>query len=235
MAELEWPAMTEAEWLDPTCDDEEQRMYFLNDLGLLKGRKLRLFGCGCVREVWDELPFEELREAVLACERFADGLATADELSAASRAAGDLYEGAGDIAADFSAQIIRDLCHPEPWFQMGEGSSSGMSAVVAELRCDDQTPWHVVRKRARLLYCHFFREVFGNPFRPLTLPPAWRTEAAVALAAGIYDERAFDRMPILADALEEAGCDDADVLTHCRGPGPHVRGCWVVDAILGKG
>jgi hypothetical protein len=78
------------------------------------------------------------------------------------------------------------------------------------------------------------REIFGNPFRPVTFDSAWRTETAVALASGIYADRAFDRLPILADALEEAGCDNADVLAHCRGPGPHVRGCWVVDLVLGK-
>jgi hypothetical protein len=78
------------------------------------------------------------------------------------------------------------------------------------------------------------REVVGNPFRPVSFPPNWRSETAVALATGIYAERAFDRLPILADALEDAGCDNADVLSHCRGPGPHARGCWVVDGVLGK-
>jgi hypothetical protein len=56
----------------------------------------------------------------------------------------------------------------------------------------------------------------------------------VALASSIYEDRAFDRMPIPADALEDGGCDSAEVLTHCRGSGPHVRGCWVVDLILSK-
>lgn len=78
------------------------------------------------------------------------------------------------------------------------------------------------------------RDIFGNPFRPVTLDPRWQSETVVALASGIYAERAFDRMLILADALEDAGCDNADILAHCRGDGPHVRGCWVVDLILGK-
>jgi hypothetical protein len=80
-----------------------------------------------------------------------------------------------------------------------------------------------------------FRELFCNPFRPVVFDPRWQSETVLALATGIYAERAFDRMPILADALEDAGCDNAYVLTHCRGPGPHVRGCWVVDLLLGKG
>jgi hypothetical protein len=78
------------------------------------------------------------------------------------------------------------------------------------------------------------RCIFGNPFRPVVFAPSWRSETAVALAAGIYEERAFDRLPILADALEEAGCDHPDVLNHLRGPGPHARGCGVVDGVLGK-
>jgi hypothetical protein len=78
------------------------------------------------------------------------------------------------------------------------------------------------------------RCIFGNPFRPATLDPAWRTDTVVALARGIYDDRAFDRLPILADALQDAGCDNDDILNHCRDAGPHARGCWVVDLVLGK-
>jgi hypothetical protein len=73
-----------------------------------------------------------------------------------------------------------------------------------------------------------------NPFRPISFDPSWRTEAVVGLARGMYESRDFGPMPVLADALEDAGCADADVLAHCRGPGPHVRGCWVVDLVLGK-
>jgi hypothetical protein len=79
------------------------------------------------------------------------------------------------------------------------------------------------------------REVFGNPFRPVAFAPAWRSEAVLALARGIYVEPAFDRLPILSDALQDVGCEDMQLLVHCRGPGPHVRGCWVVDLVLGKG
>lgn len=86
--------------------------------------------------------------------------------------------------------------------------------------------------RAQLV--RVLRDVFGNPFRPVTVEPSWLTSDVVGLAAAIYADRAFDRLPILADALEEAGCDHPNVLDHCRGPGPHVRGCWVVDLLLGK-
>jgi hypothetical protein len=78
-------------------------------------------------------------------------------------------------------------------------------------------------------------EIVGNPFRPVSLNPAWLTSDVLALARGIYEERAFDRMPILADALQDAGCDNGAVLSHCRDTSlTHVRGCWVVDLLLGK-
>jgi hypothetical protein len=83
-------------------------------------------------------------------------------------------------------------------------------------------------------HCRLLRDVFGNPFRPVALDPRWRTPTAIALARAIYEGRAFDRLPILADALQEAGCEEADVLGHCRSDGPHVRGCWVADLVLGK-
>jgi hypothetical protein len=78
------------------------------------------------------------------------------------------------------------------------------------------------------------RDIFGNPFQPVAFDPSWRTESVVGLARGMYESRDFGPIPVLADALEDAGCADADVLGHCRGPGPHVRGCWVVDLVLGK-
>ena len=79
------------------------------------------------------------------------------------------------------------------------------------------------------------RDIFGNPFRPVAIEPEWRTSTAVALAKGMYDSRDFSVMPILADALQDAGCDNEEVLNHCRdAAGVHVRGCWVVDLVLGK-
>ncbi|MEO2088663.1 MAG: hypothetical protein ABGY75_04080 [Gemmataceae bacterium] len=78
-------------------------------------------------------------------------------------------------------------------------------------------------------------DIFGNPFRPVAFDPAWRSESAVALARAAYESRNFTLLPVLADALEEAGCDHPDVLAHCRQPdATHVRGCWVVDLVLGK-
>jgi hypothetical protein len=80
-----------------------------------------------------------------------------------------------------------------------------------------------------------YADILGNSSRPAAIDPGWLSSTVVALARGIYAERAFDRMPILADALQEAGCDDPDVLGHCRGPGHHFPGCWVLDLVLGTG
>ena len=83
--------------------------------------------------------------------------------------------------------------------------------------------------------CAVVRDVFGNPFRPVTFDSSWLTSTAVSLARGMYDAREFSPMPILADALQDAGCDNDDILGHCRDPKQtHVRGCWVVDMVLGK-
>jgi hypothetical protein len=82
--------------------------------------------------------------------------------------------------------------------------------------------------------CDLIRDIFGNPFRPVTFASAWRTDSAVSIARTMYDSHDLSAMPILADAIEDAGCDSEEILGHCRGPGPHVRGCWALDLILGK-
>jgi hypothetical protein len=87
---------------------------------------------------------------------------------------------------------------------------------------------------ARVVHSDYIRDIFGNPFRPVAADPCWLTSPVLDLARTMYDSRDFGPMPILGDALEEAGCNNADILAHCRGGGPHVRGCWVVDLVLGK-
>ncbi|OWK45371.1 hypothetical protein FRUB_01702 [Fimbriiglobus ruber] len=98
----------------------------------------------------------------------------------------------------------------------------------SDLCYDDAFSWEAVGLSALL------RDIFGNPFRPPSVDPAWLTSTVLALARQMYDARDFALIPILADALQDAGCDSDDILAHCRGDGPHVRGCWVVDLLLGK-
>jgi len=90
-------------------------------------------------------------------------------------------------------------------------------------------------ERERSAQSDLLRDIFGNPFRPVAADPSWLTSTVVELAHGVYAEKAFDRLPILADALQDAGCEQPDILAHCRQPDEHVRGCWPVDALLGKG
>jgi hypothetical protein len=92
--------------------------------------------------------------------------------------------------------------------------------------------WNEAEAETRRRQCGVVREVFGNPFRPVAIDPTWQTPDVVALAGRIYHDRRFDRMPELADTLEDAGCTDADLLGHPRGPGPHARGCWALDLLL---
>jgi hypothetical protein len=210
--------------------------WFLENQVEVSDRKFRLFGCVCVRDVWEDLPHDALRRAIETCERFADGRATEEELRVARDAAdARLRERVGDIITAHSSIAITELCGLIPTFPLGTGSSSGIPAVAAEARCDEVTPWDVAWERANQLYCRYFRDIFGNPFRPVAFNPAWRTDTAVSLARGMYDSREFGAMPILADALQDAGCEDEQVLTHCRDANqPHVRGCWVCDFVLGK-
>ena len=106
----------------------------------------------------------------------------------------------------------------------------------------DDTPWEEAERaargpnerRARKVSPLLIRDVFGNPFRPVAFDPSWRSSTVVALASQMYESRDFGAMPILADALQDTGCENEDILGHCRGPGPHVRGCWLVDTLLTK-
>jgi hypothetical protein len=103
-----------------------------------------------------------------------------------------------------------------------------MALAVVEIRLDkDEAEYRALPV--------LIREIFGYPFRPVAANPAWLTPTVLQLARGIYESRDFSTMPILADALQDAGCDNADVLKHCRdAKATHVRGCWVVDLVLGK-
>jgi hypothetical protein len=106
---------------------------------------------------------------------------------------------------------------PDPGWYIG-GQEGGCGADEAEFA-----------RKTKLL-----RDIFGNPFHPVAFRPEWRTDTVVLLARQMYESRDFAAMPIMADALQEGGCEDEQVLKHCRGTGPHVRGCWVVDLVLGK-
>jgi hypothetical protein len=186
-------------------------------------RKLRLFGCACCRQMWDLLTEDCFREAVELAERFADGQANHKELAAAKRVTGAALErnGLGGVTGPKYSAI------GSAWSCTRNSPTAAMYPLWV-FTDEAQRNWEVV----------LLRDIFGNPFHPLPiLPPywrAWKDNTIANLVQTIYTDRAFDRLPILADALEEAGCTNADILNHCRQPGEHVRGCWVLDFLLGK-
>ena len=213
--------MTEADW--NACTYPTQMVEFLD--GEANARKLRLFAVACCRRVWHLLVDKRSRVAVETAERFADGMATQDELNDANDSSYEAWEVGTEIACAASgATILRDdfAYVPAYW-----------AAQYAYLGLLDSSEHAGIKEPAA--QAHLARCIFGPlPFRPVTLNPAWFTLAVTQLAEGIYEEKAFDRMPVLGDALEEAGCTDIEILNHCRQSGEHVRGCWVIDLLLGK-
>jgi hypothetical protein len=214
--------MTEAEWL--SCADPQPMLEFLR--GKASDRKLRLFACACCRRIWDLLE-GGAAAAVEVAERLAEGLAGRDECLAAARS----FHFSASAAN--SAVFMTALSHLEV-FGGGAPILLTHSAAKAAEACDmwsDGSPAYALERQAQAGLLH---EIFGNLFGPCAVDPRWLTPNVTDLAHTIYEERAFDRLPILADALMDAGCADEAILSHCRSEGPHVRGCWVVDLILGK-
>ena len=211
--------MTEHEWL--TCSDPKPMLEFMR--GKASDRKLRLLACAWSRSVWARLTDGRFHRVVEIAEQFVEGQAGMEELDAAHSEA---LEASG-AAFESGEWFLWAASHPAY-------ASVDLDPFRELMRYDDfAEEWEEV-VQSEMQTTKQCRDIFGNPFRPVAFDPAWRTSTVVALAAGIYAERAFDRMPILADALQDAGCDSGDLLNHCRGGGPHVRGCWVVDLVLGK-
>jgi len=217
--------MTEVEWL--ACDDPGPMLWFVNQQA--SERKLRLFNCGCCRRVWHLLNVPPAHKTVETAEKVADGLlhyACIDPPSGISPELQQVFQAINAVKREQwpyeAAWKTLSAYRPDfgwAWQIIANRSDwSKRSANLEELRSQ----------------ADLFRCVFGNPFRTVTIDPAWQTATVTSLAEAIYQERAFDRLPILADALEDAGCNHPDILNHCRSGGKHVRGCWLVDSVLGK-
>jgi hypothetical protein len=188
-------------------------------------RKLRLFAVACCRRVWDQIKNCRSRKAVEIAEGFADGTANSQALQAAYNQAPGGWPAAnlatsaalpfGDMAAGW---VVQNYCH----------------LIASQVK---KAAAHTRKVSGRHL-CSLFRDIWGPlSFRSLTVDPSWLTwngGTVVRLAQAIYDHRAFGDLPVLADALEEAGCPNPDILAHCRSGGDHVRGCWALDLLLGK-
>lgn len=199
----------------------------------------------CCRHVWDLLLDERSQKAVAAAELYADGLLSLENLSSirtAARAARKAVKGAAPLAgfspvfnaAHAADAVVEDSGDNAVAALSWVSSSIGNQAVPDPADGDFDDAYEAVAYFNTYNACPLLRDIFGNPFRLARTNAAWLTPTVVRLSQSIYDDRAFDRMPKLADALEEAGCTDADILAHCRQAGPHVRGCWVIDLLLGK-
>jgi hypothetical protein len=216
--------MSEEDWLS----GDYSRM--LRCVGPVSERKHRLFNVACCRLVWHLFLREAVREAILVGEAFADGLADRDQLRAAlrtihsARAAEPTHTPQATVlhAAGFVASDI------------GAFGLFGPVSEIATILANKSVRVHELPAAEVTVFAALLVEFFGNPFRRVKLDPAWLSDSVTALARGIYDDHAFDAMPILADALEDARCTSGDVLAHCRSGGPHYRGCWVLDLLLGK-
>jgi hypothetical protein len=211
-------------------------LYCLREREINDDRKMRLFAGACCRRVWQQLTDARTRTAVEVGERFADGSAPTAEVSAA--------------ATDAAAAVL-EICEAKEYdrdwelrkgfasiYDRGTPAALRWAIVGTSLVRDEgeRAAWNaegVANRKELAANCHLFRDIFGNPFRPVSFSPSWRTDTAVSLARQMYESRDFSGMPILADALEDAGCDNDEVLSHCRAVKQvHVRGCWVVDALL---
>jgi hypothetical protein len=210
-------------------DDTELRETFFR---YASQRKRRLYQCACCRLVWGELKDDRSRAAVVAAELYADGRITRMQLAAAEQQAwhvwndsigGTLGNGTWNQRSFPYAAAAYNVASEEMSDWGAVPIARSPSEIVYDLAPDQATL--AADQRARM------RDLLGEP--STLADPSWLTSTVVALARQMYEAREFSAMPILADALQDAGCDHADILDHCRSPQAHVRGCWVVDLLLG--
>lgn len=223
--------MTEQEWRE--CNSPWRIVPLLGNPG--RHRKSNLLCAACLRRIWSLLPGPKSRCAVEILEQFAEGMATEETLKKARQEA---WEDANldhnperkqnHIEATISAVVMEDVL-------------SVLSATAQATGWGKLGNWETNKLPEYREQSVLVREVFGNPFKPASIDASWQTSTTLALAKAAYEQRAMPSgeldptlLAILADALEDAGCTDLQILNHCRRLGVHVRGCWVVDLLLGK-
>jgi hypothetical protein len=234
--------MTEAEWL--ACTDPMPMLEFL--WGKASDRKLRLFAVACCRRIGHLLTDDRSRIAVETFERFADepsvGLAQVQSLAEQARIEAHQERG---VAIAFQ----RTACLAIWWLLSDQPTNALRWATCAVSDYNIYASMKVrnnLKRQERRWQASVLRDVAVNPFRPSPPLPsavlAWNDGTVRHIAEGIYEERKMPegrldngRLAILADALLDAGCEDEDLIQHCRSDGPHVRGCWAIDLLLGRG
>jgi hypothetical protein len=243
---MENPNMTAAEWL--ACTDPRRMLALLH--GKASERSLRLFACACCRRMWDWLSEARSRQAVEMAERYADGEVDGVELYGTSRLAENAAEMlmASAVTAGEEAQANAAFAALHVTLGGDEmadyASSNASSAAFHAATANNALSAADARDTESLMQTHILRDIFSIPFRTVTISPfwlRWNDAAVVRLAQAAYDNRILPtgtldntRLAILADALEEAGCTDEQILTHLRSGGEHYRGCWGLDTLLGK-
>jgi len=206
-----------------------------------RGRKLTLAACACCRRLGPLLADARTRAALETSERFADRRGTWAELEfAKGEASAARSEAPNPWASEARWAVwaaVWSVSHPELWGPQAIGAVRAARRLEAGYAGRD---FREAERREEKAQLAVLRDVFADPsrFRTPEVDPGWTQWSGgtvVRMAAAVYEDRRFGDLPVLADALEEAGCADEAILAHCRAPGPHVRGCWVVDALLGKG
>jgi hypothetical protein len=254
--------MTESEWL--TCADPVPMLRLLESRWVAEPggdipaslrrnpgtRKVWLFCCACARRgeyLGEARVAGERRQGLDVTEQLLDGVIGHREWDIASVAGLDAHHDAASTVvahlfyrwdSSFAAAIdAADTIAREYWTHPEENYEEYLAAFSIEEQAEKRT----ADKKQRLHLSGLMRCIFGNPFRPATIFPAWQTRTVVALAQAAYDSRNLpggtlepDRLAVLADALEDAGCTNSDILNHLRQAGEHVRGCWVIDLLCGK-
>ena len=245
--------MTEADWLaDP--DWVRHVQYAADRIG---PRKRRLLAAAFCRAGWHLFDEPTCRTAVEVAERFADGRATAAELEAAQVAARRVAIEAHDaytraVDGDSVEPLAHYLRHTVAWAAAYAASPYVEPAAVGQRVTDAavrartgevglmlsqaakfRTPVNDLEAAQTLTLRDVVFELLGNPFAPPVVLPGWRTDTVRAVTARVVEHADWATLPVLADALEDAGCDDRPLLDHLRGPGPHARGCWALDAVVG--
>jgi hypothetical protein len=241
--------MTEDEWL--ACTDPTPMLEFLRDKA--SDRKLRLFACACARRVWHLLESNHLRDSIDVLECYAEGAIGADALLEAQFGTHPLR--------CYRDELFSGAPSEKKWLPTyGMNRVTGAPLGVTDIRDGLEffalgiaaVEWESLGKKGRLstdteecsAQADRMREIFGDPFRPSPPLPAavlaWNDGTVRRIAQGIYEERRLpegtldaSRLAVLTDALLDAGCEDKALIEHCREPGPHVRGCWAMDALLG--
>jgi hypothetical protein len=223
---LEETPVTETEWL--ASEDPRPMLEWLRHTQKASDRRLRLFGCACVRQVWHLLGDQRAEYAVEVAEAYADASVGKLDLTKA----GELALEAPNVAR-FFVLGIQDELGPTLKACGAAISVTNEDAWAAASRASDLAvqAGHIPRRAQ----CDLIRDIAGDLFRTApVVDSSWFTPTVRSFAQRVYDERAFERLPELADALERAGCHNREVLDHCRLAGEHVRGCCVVDLILDK-